>query len=181
MSSYGINCSSLVPGQGVPEGPDGTSSFIMACVINLCLFALIILAFSVLRPIRKDIYESYESSNNRQPDGKYLSGSETLNPLHVSEVSDAPRKTSGHILTWLSEVSCNTSLESIEEMRGVDGVFYIKLIKYLCLFFLAFTVLACITLIPTNTNGGDDNVNFKAISISNIKSGSNLLWVCVDN
>ena len=175
----GINCSLILQGQGVSlnEGPESTSAFLTSLKINVGTLVALVVLFSVLRRqyMFKEIYHSYRSyvdiKSNKYDKFKYHNDG-----TRKAVVLFCLRRCVS-IFAWIKEVYTVKS-EDIENLRGTDTAFFIKLIRYLAIYFTCWSALAFIILLPVYIKSGvAPTSDISAFSIGNMPDSSNLLTV----
>ena len=126
--------------------------FTTSLTLNIIISSTCIILFCFLRPLYPQIYSP------------------------KSILLDMPLLPN-RMLSWLTLSVFKIPDETIDNIIGIDGYILIKFIKMNINIFTILTVLGISILLPIHYNGNNNQYDFDAYSLSNIKDGSDIMWV----
>jgi hypothetical protein len=106
-----------------------TSTFLTALVLNGVVFAVELVAFTILRPRFKAVYEP-----------------RTLTPIKTKRVNEL----SAGLLSWPLAV-IKADYKDIQHVNGVDSYFFVRFIRLMCKIFLPIWLISWAVLMPVTS------------------------------
>lgn len=149
------NGTTVAPTTAAPKAQnDSTSTFLVAFIINAIIALVLLLIYSLLRPKLKHIY----APRLLLVDKKYPLGT-------LSE------KCFGWILP-----AFKASNDDIFNYCGMDALVLIRFMKFCLIISIITLPYGIIVLLPLHVHGGLDLEQLDQLTLSNVKSGSHMIW-----
>jgi len=148
------------------------SAFLVSFLINFLIGAAAFFIFCYIRPNLPNVF---------QPKCSTLSANVQKSEDETDDEILLPEGFFG----WISTVFSH-SLAWIEIHRGLDAMMYQRFLRSSTIFFIVCSFFAFITVVPANGTGANKDLDpssplyvegLQVISMSNIESGSYVLWV----
>eukprot|EP01134_Creolimax_fragrantissima_P006650 CFRG6650T1 len=140
--------------QGTCEGPTSLSAFGLSVAISACVGVALMICFIILRKQFKRFY--------------------TARPIYLPVLQIRPLPN-----TWMSWVwpFITTPDDVVAQAGGLDVYMCLQMYKIGIAYFTVITILGLAVILPINKNGTNNLSEFNGLSISNISSNNNVLWV----
>lgn len=131
-----------------------TASVLFTIQLQSSIGAALLMVFECLKYIQQDVYQPrYHLYSHKLP-----------------KLSKVP-------MLWILQVLNHISDYQVQSTVGVDGYALLRILRCLSLLFTVIGIFCLVVLIPTYYNGSNSIIGINSLTMSNIKAGSQSLWV----
>lgn len=131
-----------------------TASVLFTIQLQSSVGAVLLVVFECLKYIQHDVYQPrYHTYSHKLP-----------------KLSKVP-------MFWILQVLNHISDYQVQSTVGVDGYVLLRTLRCLSLLFTVIGIFCLTVLIPTYYSGSNSIMGINSLTMSNIKAGSQSLWV----
>ena len=131
-----------------------TASVLFTIQLQSSIGAALLVAFECLKYIQQDVYQPrYHANSHKLP------------------------KLSKYPIFWIIQVLNHISDYQVQSTVGADGYVLLRTLRCLSLLFTIIGMFCLAVLIPTYCSGSNNIMGINSLTMSNIKAGSQSLWV----